>query len=298
MPRPQKATADYFQHHVKRGKTMFTLESKYGNDGYALWFKTLELLTSTEHHYLNFTDESLWEYYLTFVNLNETKTMEILTLLSKLNAIDADLWKVKIVWCENLIANLSGLYNKRTVKPLDKSQIIIVSGAEIPNNNSFRGINPHSIVENRIEEDSIAEETTATPFYQFSDDEMKCKNDYEFTIYPFYQIHKRYNPKFPLVMGNIPPVDIKSCVDNILLFQKECKKCGVDYVEYLIAKLIQSSWATKLSNAGNASVRVIGSAAYYSLSDVQKKQELKPKYNYNNDAPVPTYQIIGDDDDD
>ena len=51
--RPKKAIVDYFPHFVSHGKTMFTIEMKYGNDGYAFWFKLLEILGSTENHYID-----------------------------------------------------------------------------------------------------------------------------------------------------------------------------------------------------------------------------------------------------
>lgn len=44
MARPKKQTVDYFPHFVKGGRTIFILENKFGNDGYAFWFKLLEIL--------------------------------------------------------------------------------------------------------------------------------------------------------------------------------------------------------------------------------------------------------------
>ena len=35
MARPKKQTVDYFPHFVKGGRTIFILENKFGNDGYA-----------------------------------------------------------------------------------------------------------------------------------------------------------------------------------------------------------------------------------------------------------------------
>ena len=47
MARPKKQTVDYFPHIIKQGKTMTILENRFGNDGYAFWFKLLEILGST-----------------------------------------------------------------------------------------------------------------------------------------------------------------------------------------------------------------------------------------------------------
>jgi len=48
MARPNKQGVDYFPHFVNHGKTMFILEEKFGNNGYAFWFKLLELLGKEE----------------------------------------------------------------------------------------------------------------------------------------------------------------------------------------------------------------------------------------------------------
>ncbi len=53
MARPKKKGVDYFPHDCVTGKTIFILEQKYGNDGYAFWFKLLEFLGTKEGHYLD-----------------------------------------------------------------------------------------------------------------------------------------------------------------------------------------------------------------------------------------------------
>ena len=44
MARPLKTTVDYFPHATQTGKTIAILEAHWGNDGYAFWFKILEVL--------------------------------------------------------------------------------------------------------------------------------------------------------------------------------------------------------------------------------------------------------------
>ena len=48
MGRRKLNSVEYFPHDVKGGKTLFILESRYGNTGYAFWFKTLEILASSD----------------------------------------------------------------------------------------------------------------------------------------------------------------------------------------------------------------------------------------------------------
>ena len=115
MARPKKQTVDYFPHNCKHGKTMFILEQKYGNDGYAFWFKLLELLGSTEGHYLKLENPADWEYLTATTRLEGETCEEILNLLSKLEAIDPEAWEQRIVWSDNFIENIREAYRNRVV---------------------------------------------------------------------------------------------------------------------------------------------------------------------------------------
>ncbi len=115
MARPKKQTVDYFPHNCKHGKTMFILEQKYGNDGYAFWFKLLELLGSSEGHYLKLRNPADWEYLTATTRLQSETCEEILNLLSILEAIDADAWQQRIVWCDKFVENIKEAYRNRIV---------------------------------------------------------------------------------------------------------------------------------------------------------------------------------------
>lgn len=117
MGRPTKETVDYFPHYVKSGRTIFILESKFGNDGYAFWFKLLEILGESEGHYYNCSISNNWEYLLAKTRCDENTANEIIDTLISLGKIDGELWNEKrIVWCKNFVNNLSFAYNKRHVK--------------------------------------------------------------------------------------------------------------------------------------------------------------------------------------
>ena len=115
MARPTKQTVDYFPHSCKHGKTMFILEQKYGNDGYAFWFKLLELLGSSEGHYLKLENPADWEYLTATTKLTGETCEEILDLLAKLEAIDQEAWKKKIVWSDRFVDNVKEVYRKRKI---------------------------------------------------------------------------------------------------------------------------------------------------------------------------------------
>ena len=116
MARPKKQTVDYFPHSCVHKKTMFIVEQRYGNDGYAFWFKLLEMLGITEGHALDLKDEASWQFLQATTRLDEEKCTEILDLLSKLKAIDSELWhSEKVVWSDNFMEGIGDVYLKRTV---------------------------------------------------------------------------------------------------------------------------------------------------------------------------------------
>lgn len=120
MARPKKQTIDYFPHYVTSGKTMYILENSFGNDGYAFWFKLLELLGSTDGHCFRAENPTDWMFLLAKTRVTDEKATEILDTLAKLNAIDNELWAKKIIWVQNFVDNLGEVYRKRKTDPPTK----------------------------------------------------------------------------------------------------------------------------------------------------------------------------------
>jgi len=123
MTRPKKAVVDYFPHYVNHGRTMFTIENRFGNDGYAFWFKTLELLGATEQHFIDCNDPETWEFLLAKTRTDDSKANEILGLFCKLDAIDVDLWGMRIIWSQHFVSNLSTVYTRREIDVYGKEDI-------------------------------------------------------------------------------------------------------------------------------------------------------------------------------
>ena len=115
MARPKKQTVDYFPHDAtaSNGKTLFILESKFGNDGYAFWFKLLEMLASTAGHVYDYNNSADWQFLLAKTRVNGETAVEILDTLVELGAIDAELYQQKIIWVQNLVDNVSDVYKNR-----------------------------------------------------------------------------------------------------------------------------------------------------------------------------------------
>lgn len=115
MGRPRKQTADYFPHFVAAGRTKFVLEDGWGNDGYAFWFKLLELLCKSDGHYYNCKENGNKRYLMALTKVDEDKADAILEALADMGKIDRELWEqAQVIWCQNLVDNLADMYSKRT----------------------------------------------------------------------------------------------------------------------------------------------------------------------------------------
>ncbi len=127
MPRKSSNTADFFMHRARHGKTLFILQSRWGNHGYAFWFKLLEILTTAEGHYFDLKLPENQEYFRVEMGLPEgVSDAEMLETLANLRKIDPDLWRSnKVIWCQNLVDELAEtLYRKRNHPPPSKPSII------------------------------------------------------------------------------------------------------------------------------------------------------------------------------
>ena len=125
MARPKRQTVDYFPHFVKGGRTIFILEDRFGNDGYAFWFKVLEILGEAEGHFYDCSNGSNWAFLLAKTHLTEEEANNIISVLIDLGKIDAELWAAKrILWVENFVKNLSEVYRTRHTDLPVKEEVI------------------------------------------------------------------------------------------------------------------------------------------------------------------------------
>lgn len=152
MSRPRKQTVDWFSHDCTHKKTMFIVEGKYGNDGYAFWFKLLEMLGGSEGHFLNLNEPEEWEFLQSKTRLSEDLCNEILDLLAKLKAIDPELWEAKIIWSDNFLDRISLVYKNRRVdipvKPNNYKQ-------KSHSNGITTGRNPQREKESKVKESKV-----------------------------------------------------------------------------------------------------------------------------------------------
>nr|DAD63620.1 MAG TPA: protein of unknown function DUF4373 [Caudoviricetes sp.] len=199
MGRPTKETVDYYPHFVKGGRTIFILESKYGNDGYAFWFKLLEILGDAEGHYYDCSVPNNWAYLLAKTRCSEDTAKDIINSLLALGKIDSKLWNDRqVIWCQHFVDNLSSVYKRRNI--------------EAPTKPSFYDEKPQrasvSVNENHSKRELIDTEIT-------KEKESREKK----RIYPYQDIVALWNE----ICGNCLP-KVKALNEN----RRQKIKCRLD----------------------------------------------------------------------
>lgn len=162
MARPIKQKVDYFPHYVKAGRTLYILEERYGNDGYAFWFKLLEQLCDSDGHFIDCRNQSNWEFLLAKTHVEAEKAEQIISTLVNLGKIDADLWAERVIWVQSLLNNVTNVYERRKESLPAKPLLSQVRTTEEQDKCEQKPIeievsvndNPHSIVEESIVEKS------------------------------------------------------------------------------------------------------------------------------------------------
>jgi len=184
MSRTQKDVVDYFPHVTRAatGDTLTILQSKWGNDGYAFWFKVLEKLGHTDGHYIDLRNPVKRQLFLAYLRMDEQTTVEIIDLLVEMGNYDKDLWNIGVIWCDNFIKEVAGVYQNRKrnlpSKPILNGSNLITTveiGITTDNLTSNRVTNSDSRVEYSIVDDSRVDENIgdAPPEWYFILDKFK-----------------------------------------------------------------------------------------------------------------------------
>ena len=154
MGRPRKQTADWFPHYVTDSRTKFILEDGWGNNGYAFWFKLLELLCKSDGHNYDCSNKANMKYLVALTKVDEGTATEILNTLADMEKIDRQLWEQhQIIWCQSLVDNLSTMYSKRTVSAPAKPFLDEFPNRKPPGNDVTSDRNPHNTLQDKTLQD-------------------------------------------------------------------------------------------------------------------------------------------------
>jgi len=109
-------TVEWFPHYANASSkmTLTILEKKYGIEGYAVWFKLLECLASTDGHYIICQNKIHLDYLTSRLSVSNGNLTSMLQDMANLSAIDKDLWdNHKIIWSDNFIQGVKEVYDNR-----------------------------------------------------------------------------------------------------------------------------------------------------------------------------------------
>ena len=128
---------------------MFVIEAKFGNDGYAVWFKILETLAKTDNHFINCNDESNLMFLAAKCRITEDRLVEIINAIVKLGELDSILWnQCNIIWSDKFIESVQDAYSKRSNDCISKMQLLTMLrglGVQYPDLNEVNStVNPQN----------------------------------------------------------------------------------------------------------------------------------------------------------
>lgn len=171
MARKERNSVDYFPHSVTHGRKMFYLRSKFGNDGYAVWFMLLEQLGKSEYHYLDLKDKIQLMYLSSEFMVTEIVLKEIISILVDFEEFDKELWdEQSILYNEKFIENVSDAYKKRNNECIDKKSLLSLLSSK------GRSLSPKSIPKLPKSKSEVPDNTQSIVYYTKEDESKENKS--------------------------------------------------------------------------------------------------------------------------
>jgi len=156
MAKAHKKTVDYFPHPVNHGRKMQALERKFGNDGYAVWMKTLEELGRVDNHVVKLDCEHQVELFADRCLVDAGRFIEIIETLVRFGDFDRQIWEEhRAIFSEKFKESVRAVYQKRRAEPPSREYILSILesekgaklveqvGAEVPVINDYPDIYAH-----------------------------------------------------------------------------------------------------------------------------------------------------------
>jgi hypothetical protein len=116
MARPKKNTVDYFPHDCHWSKEIEIFVNKYGNNGYAFYYRLLELIGLTPLYLYDCNELRDWQYLLAKTSVEEDMAVELIEFLVALSIIDKEMWDKKKIWVQSFVDSIADVYNTRTTE--------------------------------------------------------------------------------------------------------------------------------------------------------------------------------------
>jgi len=125
MAREQRKDVDYFPHECNHGIALHVIETKYGNDGYAAFYRLLEQLGKAANHYINIKNEMKFMYLVSALKVTEKDANDIINDLVKLEYLDKYLYeKHCVLWSKDFMESITDAYRNRSGKIFQYSDVL------------------------------------------------------------------------------------------------------------------------------------------------------------------------------
>jgi hypothetical protein len=109
-----KCTVEYFPFIIKDGRTLFMLKEKYGLAGIGFFTELFRFLAGIPYHYYSIENDYDKKRLIKYIDIEESKVMEMLTVLTETGKIDKTLFtKYKIIASQDFFDSLEPLYSRR-----------------------------------------------------------------------------------------------------------------------------------------------------------------------------------------
>jgi len=131
--RPKKCPP-FFPHFANASRDSNTIEvlenengvdgKPLGNNGYAFWFKLLEMLRVSEGMYIDCRIPANWKRVQSRTRLSEEDVTICINVLCTMGAINADYWNdYNVIWCDKFLEHLqdAGCKDANNIQPPDFS---------------------------------------------------------------------------------------------------------------------------------------------------------------------------------
>lgn len=135
MGRAIRTNVDYFPCNCKDGKTLFILESRWGNNGFCLFYRLWKRLGDADFHFIDLRKVDNYEYFIAQMKISEPEILEMLDKLAVLGVIDPELWAERILWSDSFVEDIKDVWIKRN-KMIPQKPLFLIQKTGNPDQKS------------------------------------------------------------------------------------------------------------------------------------------------------------------
>jgi len=155
MGRPKANNVDYFPCYCKDGKVLFVLESRWGNAGYAFFYKLWKRIGDADFHYIDLRPLDNWEYFRAKMGVSDTETTDILNKLAEMGVIDPELWSQKIIWSDSFVESVKGVWEKRKQAVPEKPLFLLQKSTLLEQKQQMDGVSVPEGTQSKVKKSKV-----------------------------------------------------------------------------------------------------------------------------------------------